>query len=52
MASPELIKDDGKDARDANLTEVAQVDAVPIITSVDNEGPIVTRRELWAYYRA
>lgn len=23
----------------------------PLIATVDNEGPIVTRKELWAYYR-
>lgn len=57
MASPavpasELIKDDRKGTRDDNKTEVAQVDAAPIVTTVDYEGPVVTRRELWAYYRA
>lgn len=25
-------------------------DASPHITSIDSEGPIVTRKELWAYY--
>lgn len=37
------------DAKDAAVAEVVRADAVGLV-SVDHDGPIVTRRELWAYY--
>lgn len=52
-AVPVLIKDEngkGKDKAMSTNDEQQSVDK-PLVTTVDNEGPIVTRRELWAYYR-
>ncbi|KAF8530049.1 MFS general substrate transporter [Hysterangium stoloniferum] len=46
---PEFTKQD--DDKHGLSVEVVQdgID-VPVIATVDNDGPIVTRRELWAYY--
>jgi hypothetical protein len=30
----------------------ADSNAIHAVTKVDNDGPVVTRRELWSYYRA
>jgi hypothetical protein len=50
---PELVSDDKDSFKDRSNIAVSEVGrAAPAVTSVDNEGPIVTRRELWAYYRA
>ena len=49
--SPELITDDNEKANETPRAEVIALPSSPLVTTVDNEGPIVNRRELWAYYR-
>ncbi|KIJ31434.1 hypothetical protein M422DRAFT_185927 [Sphaerobolus stellatus SS14] len=45
----ELTKDD-VDVKDVTPSSPTSFVSGPLVASVDNDGPIVTRRELWAYY--
>ncbi|KAF8512989.1 autophagy-related protein 22-like protein [Gautieria morchelliformis] len=50
VAAPELIHTEDKHLRDPSNTDVSDVHIPPLVTTVDNDGPVVTRKELWAYY--
>lgn len=46
------VDDVGKVKKPSKATvEIRETNNVPVIATVDNEGPVVTRKELWAYYR-
>ena len=48
-----LGDEDGIDRKRASSEVIdAVVDDVPIVTLVRDDEPVVTRRELWSYYRA